>query len=174
MNLVATLSKEHSAAMRRRVVKYIGNNPKRFADLVDVFLTGPYRITQRAAWPLSFCVEEHPGLARPHLGKLIRFMDQPGTHDAVRRNILRLMADVDIPPSLQGKAADSSLRFLADTSQPVAVRCFAMSVLGNIASYHPELSNEIIPIIEEQLPYATPGFRSRAKRVLHALKSTQH
>ncbi len=164
---------EHSVAMRKKVVKYVGSSPVRFAELVKVFLSGPFHVTQRAAWPLSFCVADHPELAGPHLRKLIRFMEQPGTHNAVRRNVLRLMAGLDIPPSLQGPAANASIRLLADVNQPIAVRCFAMSVLGNIATSHPGLSNEIIPIIEEQLPYATPGFRSRAKRVLGRLKATR-
>lgn len=171
MNLVAALEKEHSVAMRTRITNWVGNNPKRFAALVKVFLEGPYRITQRAAWPISYCVESYPELAAPHLKALIRFMDKPGTHDAVRRNVFRLMADIEIPANLRGLAADASLRYLADTNQPVAIRVFAMSVLGNLAAQHPELANEIVPLVEEQLPYATPGFRSRARRVLPALKN---
>lgn len=171
MNILAELEKEHSLAMRKKIVRYVGTNPQRFAKLVDVFLAGPYRITQRAAWPLSFCVEEHPELVKPHLRKLIRFMDRPGTHDAVRRNVLRLMTCIAIPVSLQGIAAESSIRFLSDVSQPVAVRCFALSVLTRLADQHPELMNEVVPIIEEQLPFATPAFRSRARRALSKAKS---
>jgi hypothetical protein len=59
MNLVDTLAKEHSKAQCDRIVKYIGNRPDRFDELVQVFLAGPCRLTQRAGWPLSYCVEPY-------------------------------------------------------------------------------------------------------------------
>ena len=65
MNLVETITNEHSKAQCDKIVKYIGCDRSRFAQLVKVFLSGPYRITQRAAWPLSYCVELHPELVRP-------------------------------------------------------------------------------------------------------------
>ncbi len=67
MNLVETIKKEHSSAQRDKIVNYVGSNPKRFAELVEVYLKGPYRITQRSAWPLSYCIHPHPELIKPHL-----------------------------------------------------------------------------------------------------------
>lgn len=36
------LLREHSKAQRDRIITYIGSNPKRFADLIQVFQNGPY------------------------------------------------------------------------------------------------------------------------------------
>ncbi len=170
MNLLKEILHEHSRAQMLKIVKYVGSDAKRFVELVQVFLTGPYRATQRAAWPLSNCVELHPELVKPHLKKLITFLAKAGEHDAVKRNILRFLQFVSIPKSLQGKTADLCFQFLENTKEPTAVRVFAMTVLANLAKENPELKNEIIPVIEDQMPYGSAGFVSRGKKVFKELK----
>jgi hypothetical protein len=170
MNLVDTILKEHSTRQRNKIVAYVGKNPKRFAELVKVFLNGPYRVTQRAAWPLSYCVEAHPNLVKPHLKLLLKNMLKPGQHVAVKRNTLRLLQFVSVPKSLQGIVVDIGFKLLTDHKEPIAVKVFAMSALKDIALQEPELKNELIPVIEEQLPFASPAFISRARKVLKDLR----
>lgn len=170
MNLINEILKEHSKSQKDKIVNYVNNDPKRFADLVATFLAGPYRVTQRASWPLSYCVERNPGLIKPHLKKIIDFLEKPNEHDAVKRNILRVFQFILIPKSQQGKAVDLCLSFLTDGKQPVAIRVFAMTVLGNIARENADLKNEIVLIIEDQLPYGSAGFVSRASKTLKQLK----
>jgi hypothetical protein len=171
MDLRAALLKEHSKVQTSKIVRYIGNKPDRFTILVKIYLAGPYRITQRAAWPLGNCVEAHPQLITPHWKTLIDFAKKPGVHDAVKRNTVRLLQFIDIPAKHQGKVADLCFAFLQDTSEPIAVRCFSMTVLSRIAKEKPELKNELRILIEDQFPYGTPGFLSRAKKVLKQLQS---
>lgn len=170
MNWTYEILKEHSRKQCDKMVNYVGNDPQRFSQLVDIFLQGPYRITQRAAWPLSNCVEKHPELLRPHWKKILAFMSRPGIHDAVKRNTLRMLQFVRIPKPYQGRTADLCFAFLTNTKEPVAIRVFAMTVLANLAHEVPELKNELIPIIEDQLPYASAGFLSRSRKVLKQLK----
>jgi hypothetical protein len=170
MNLINEILKEHSKSQKDKIVNYVNNDPKRFADLVATFLAGPYRVTQRASWPLSYCVERNPGLIKPHLKKIIDFLEKPNEHDAVKRNILRVFQFILIPKSQQGKAVDLCLSFLTDGKQPVAIKVFAMTVLGNIAKENADLKNEIVLIIEDQLPYGSAGFVSRARKTLKQLK----
>lgn len=170
MNLALTIAKEHSKAQRDKVVSYIGNNPKRFAELVDVFLCGPYRITQRASWSLSTCVQNHPALVKPHLKKIISYLHQPDQHDAVKRNVLRLLQYVEIPDRYQGEVADVCFQFLSDVKEPVAIRAFSITLLTGLACQLPELKNELIPLIEQRMPYEKPAFVSRGNKALKQLR----
>ncbi len=170
MNLLKEILHEHSRVLMLKIVTYVGSNPKRFGELVEIFLNGPYRVTQRAAWPLSNCVELHPELVNPHLNKLITFLGKADEHDSVKRNILRFLQFISIPKSLQGKSADLCFQFFRNSKEPVAIRVFAMTVLANLAKENPELKNEIIPMIEDQMPYGSAGFVSRGRKVLKELK----
>ncbi|HLZ15786.1 MAG TPA: hypothetical protein VKQ08_02055 [Cyclobacteriaceae bacterium] len=171
MKLKDVILKEHSKRQCAKVVKYVGNNPARFSELVDVFLSGPYRVTQRAAWPISVAVEGHPALIRPHLARIVKFLQQPGVHDAVKRNVVRLLQFIKVPKSLQGRVASTCFQLLQNPHESVAVRVFSMTVLSNLARELPELKNELIPLIEDQMPFSTAGFISRGRRMLKALKA---
>ena len=98
-------------------------------------------------------------------------LSKPGIHDAVKRNITRFLQFITIPKKFQGAVVDICLEYLANPKEAIAVRVFSMTVLTNMATENPELKNEIVPLIEDQLPFASAGFRSRAKRTLKQLKS---
>ncbi len=170
MKLVDLILKEHSKFQRDKIIRYVGNDAKRFNELVQLFFKGPYRVTQRASWPLSSIVEKHPALVKPHLKKILQNVMKPGQHDAVKRNTLRLLQYIKIPKSLQGYAADVCFRLLSDRKEAVAIHAFAITVLTTLARQEPDLKNELIPLIEEQLPYSKPAFVSRAKRALKEFK----
>ncbi|HEU5292662.1 MAG TPA: hypothetical protein VFU05_18565 [Cyclobacteriaceae bacterium] len=168
MNIKKELLKEYSKKQTTKIVNYVGNSPARFKVLVQTFLAGPYRVTQRAAWPLSYCVREHPKLVNPHLKSILKMLDRKDAHVAVKRNIMRLLQDIEIPKQLYGTLIDRCFASM-DPKETIAVRVFSMSVLANIAMHEPDLKKELKIIIEDQLPYASAGFLSRARKVLKQL-----
>lgn len=169
MDLKKQILKEHSKGNCQRIIKYVGTNKSRFADLIRVYLAGPYRVTQRAAWPISYCVEGHPELVKPHLKKMLNLLKKPGIHVAVKRNTMRLLQYIDVPKSLQGQVIDLCFGLLTNKKETVAVQVFAMTVLANISKAIPELKNELRFLIEDCLPYASAAFIARAKMVLKGL-----
>jgi hypothetical protein len=168
MNLREEILREHSKSQTLKIVKYIGNDKERFAELINLFLGNTYRITQRAAWAVSYCAEEHPELIIPYLERMLDNLNQP-VHDSVKRNTLRTFQDIDIPEKLQGKAADICFKLLRDKDETIGTKVFAMTVLHNLSKQHPDLENELRIAIEEQMPYASAGFRSRGSKILKAL-----
>jgi len=165
-----SILKEHTKSQAMKIVRWIGDDQEKFDELVDIFLDGEYRVTQRAAWPLSICVIDHPELVKKHLKKLLLNMEKKNLHDAVTRNILRLLQFIHIPSSLQGLAADICFDLMNNKKQPIAIQVFSMTVLSNLCIDHPELSKELRLSIESKLPYGSAGFRSRANKVLKKLK----
>lgn len=169
MDIKKELLKEHSKRQTTKVVNYIGKDPKRFNVLIKTFLGGPYRVTQRAAWPLSYCVLVYPDLIKPHLKSVLKMLDKKEAHDSVKRNILRFLQDIEIPKRFYGTVADRCFT-LMDIREPIAVRVFAMTVLDNIARQEPDLKKELRIVIEDQLPFASAGFLSRSRKVLKELE----
>ncbi|MBX2990671.1 MAG: hypothetical protein KF749_05825 [Bacteroidetes bacterium] len=169
MNLEEQILKEHSKHNTVRIARWVGSDKKRFKQLMDLFLKGEYRVTQRSAWIVSHCADEHPVLLLPYLNKMIDRMMEPDVHVAARRNVVRLLQNIEVPPKLAGKVATICFELLASRKEPVAVKCFCMTVLGNIAKQEPDLGNEIRLIVEQQIPWGTAGFRARAKKVLKGL-----
>ena len=171
MNLEKEILKEHSRAQMNKITQYVGNDPVRFKKLVDVFLAGPYRVTQRASWPLSHCAENHPELIRPHLKVILNYLKKPGIHDSVKRNTIRFFRFIEIPKQFHAQVIDYCFQYLNDQKEPVAIRVFSMTVLARIAQFHPDLKAELKIIIEDNLPYTSAAFRSRARKVLKEIRA---
>ena len=169
MDIARELMRSHSRLQANKVADYVKDSPVQFKKLIDIYLAGPYRITQRAAWPLSLAVEQNPPLVRPHLGKLLRFLRKPGIHDAVKRNTMRLLQYIDIPSRYRGDVTDLCFQYLQDRKEAGAIRAFAMTVVFSIIRDEPDLCKELRIIIEDEMPYAAPAFASRAKRILKEL-----
>ena len=166
MDIRQALMTEHSKRQTMAIVEYIGEDSKRFAELMKCFFAGEYRLTQRAAWPMNYCAERHPKLILPYLPKLLGCAAREDMHTAVKRNVMRLLQYIEIPKRLAGNVYAHSLDLLDDACQPIAVRVFAMTVAARIANSEPSLMNELRLIILKHLPHSTAAFRARAKQVL--------
>ena len=160
--LLAIRSKEHAL----KVVEFVGNDEVKFGQLMSVFFEGPYRLTQRAAWPMNTCAERHPELIRPYLPKLVDLLKSSEHHAAVKRNIVRLLQFAEIPPRLAGKVYSHCLDLINDPNEPIAVRVFSITVAARIARPEPDLMNELQLVVRENLPYSSAAFRVRAREVL--------
>jgi hypothetical protein len=169
MNLKETILKEHSKAQCTKIVNWVGNNQQRFDELFQLFIHDEYRVVQRAGWPLSYCVIAHQHLISKHWKALLGNLEKPGLHNAVKRNSVRLMEDIDIPVRYHGPVMDLCFKFLESPTEALAVKVFSMSVLGKLAKQYPEIGKELKLIIEDQLPHQSAGFKSRAKKVLKQL-----
>ena len=170
MDIAKELAKGHSRNITCKVVDYVGTNTTRFKILINLFFQGPYRTSQRASWPLGIAAANHPKLILPYLGKLLRFIQKDGVHDAVKRNGFRILQFADIPKAKHAELIDLCFRTVQNSEEAVAIRVFAMTTLSRLIRDYSEIQNELRIIIEDELPYAKPAFRSRGLRTLKEMK----
>src|SRR3546814_9733385 len=86
------------------------------SDVCSSDLSDQYRIQQRTSWAVMHCVTRQPTLITPYLEKMINLLDKP-VHDAVKRNITRILRDIDIPKAFHGQVADHCFRLLGDATR---------------------------------------------------------
>ena len=166
MNLREEILKEHSRAQRTKVVNWVGDSQQRFNELFSLFLNDEYRVTQRAAWAVSYCVGDHPEFIKSNFAKLVKNLQKPNLHDSIKRNSVRLLQHVDIPKKYQGDVMNICFEYLQNPTEAVAIKAFSLTVLSNLAKLYPEIIPEIKLLIEDQLPHQTPAFKGRAKVIL--------
>lgn len=166
MNIREELTAEHSIRTTNAIVDYIGTDAAKFKELVEIFLGDEYRPTQRAAWPLSYCVQLHPELVKPHLAKFIDQLERDDVHDAVIRNVARLLQYIEVPERLKGRVLDLCFRLVDDPKTPVAARVYAMTAAAEIAHDQPDLIHELGLVVDKHADETTVAFRKRAEIVL--------
>jgi len=169
MNLLESLKKSPSPTKYRQLIAYIGNDKQQFSDLISIYLSGPERMTQRASTLLVYFAKKHPELVIGELGIIVGHLQKSDVTVAIKRNTLRFLQEIRIPKRWQGKVTDLCFSFLTSHQEPIAVKVFAMTVLANLALENSELKNELIPIIEDQMPFGSAGFRNRGARILKRL-----
>jgi hypothetical protein len=171
MNLRDFILQEHSKRQCDAIVAWVGQDQKRFDELFQLFLNSEYRVTQRAAWPLSYCVIKYPGLMNNNYGELINNLKKTNLHDSIKRNTVRLLQAVDIPKKYEGGVMEICFKYLESPNEAVAIKAFSLTVLGNLAKEYPEIIPEIKLMIEEQLPHQSAAFKSRAKAFMKSFAS---
>ena len=171
MNLREEILKEHSKAQRDKIIEWVGDAQQRFDDLFRLFLKDENRVSQRASWPVSYCVEAHPEFMQHHLKELLQNLERPNLHDAIKRNTIRLLQEIPIPEKYHGQVMNICFGYVENPTEAVAIKAFSLTVLGNLAIQYPEIIPEIKLLIEDQLPHQTAAFKSRAKRLMKQFKS---
>ena len=168
MDILKELEQNQSKALTLRIVNYIGKDKKRFDALATLFFSKDNRISQRASWPLGYCAIANPELIFPYLEQMVQNLENP-IHNAVKRNSIRILGEIDIPEPLLGTVADICFRFLDDPKEAIATRVFSMTVLLNITKKEPDLANELRIVIEDHYDHGSAGFKSRGRNILKAL-----
>ncbi len=163
-DLLSDFNKAHTVG----IAKKIGANQDDFDELMTLFLGDDYRLTQRAAWVVSHCADEHPWLIEKHIEPMILNLNKQAS-DAVKRNTLRVLRYVEIPEDFMGIAAEVCFGCLQSGKEPVAIKVHAMDVLFNITKKFPELREELRLSIEDQMPFGSAGFLSRGTKILKLL-----
>jgi predicted amino acid-binding ACT domain protein len=188
------LARGNTRENRDRLTRWVGRDPARLSELMQLYLRGEHRDAQLAAGVVTLVADEHPQMMDPWLSAMVKRMQEPDIHNAVVRTGMHVLQVVDIPRRLAGRVAQICFRALEDVSQPIAVRVFAMTVLVNLCQgkkrytkFHrgkekiheggkdigvaePELAREVELAITTVLPYGTAAFTSRAKRELKRLQ----
>ncbi len=125
MSLREEILKEHSKAQCNKIVQWVGDSQKKFNELFNLFLNDEYRVTQRASWPLSYCVIAHPEFVRNNFSKLIKNLYKPNLHASIKRNTIRLLQHVAIPKKYQGEIMQICFSYVESPTEGVAVKAFS-------------------------------------------------
>lgn len=171
MDLKKEILKEHSKKQCDKIVNWISGDKKKFNELFQLFLHGEYRVTQRAAWPLSYCAIAHPHLMENNYSALLNNLKKTDLHDSVKRNTIRLLQSVNLPKKYEGTIMEICFRYLEAPGEAVAIKTFSLTVLQKLAVKFPEIIPEIKLLIEDQFMHQTAAFKSRAKEFLKAFPS---
>ncbi|MBC6993815.1 hypothetical protein QWY85_11545 [Neolewinella lacunae] len=176
MNIRQQLLVAHSRSNADLVLNYVLADQRRLPQLLEVFLHEEYQIVQRAAMVVGDLGRVEPYWLQPYHGALLAAADTPG-RDAVKRNVMRYFSEFPLEAVAEpdrGNLLDLAFRLLESPTEAVAIRVFAMQVVANFCPEFPELKDELAGIIELTLAEGTtPGFVSRGRKILQALRSVK-
>ena len=166
MDLRNQILLENTKENCQKIVFWVGNDLKRFNELFNLFLNDEYSVTQRAAWPMSYCAIAHPQFIKNNFGKLIQNLKKPGIHNSIKRNTVRLLQEINIPEKYEGEIMEICFKYVESPTESVAVKAFSLTILGKFSKKYPEIIPEIKLLIQDQIPHQTAAFKGRAKKLM--------
>lgn len=167
MDLRKSLLAPHSKVTCDEMVKWIGNDQSRFDQLFKLFIgDDDPLVRQWAGWPMGYCVRKHPALLTKHIGKLVKNLQKPGHHDAVKRHSLRMLEDIIIPEKHHGVIMNLCFDYIISPSEKPAIKAFSLTVLDILCKHYPEIKQELKTIIEDRWDIESTAFKSRARKIL--------
>ncbi|WP_299247973.1 hypothetical protein [uncultured Cytophaga sp.] len=165
MNLKDSLLEAHSLSNTTKIRDWVLESKKNLKKLMVLFLSPDKKCAQRASWVVSKVYDIKPEWLYVYERELIAALEKP-IHGSIRRNSLRMLQTMSIQEENQGKLVEIVFERLMDAKEELAVKAFAMTVAYNLVLPYPELQSELKIIIQDQLPFATPSFKSRANKIL--------
>jgi hypothetical protein len=169
MNLQQSLPDRYSGTEFQKIIDWIDGSHEHFAELMEIFFERNSQRNQYAASIMIHCVDKWKYLLTPYLEKLILNLQNENLKDATKRNTVRVLQEVKIPENLHGILADICFNYLQNPSEAIAIKVFSMTIIHNLTKDYPELKEELRFILEEQIPFQSAGFRSRAGKILKDL-----
>ena len=168
MDIKEQLEAELSRWNTDLVGEYVGEDRDRFHELWNLLFPEQYPISPRAAWVIESLCEKNPRLLKPFLNELLNQLPAI-VHHGIRRHMMKILTFQEIPDEQLGKLIDRCFLWIQDGDIPVAVKVHSMQIIFNATEQYPELKAELIAVLEEQMSRNSPGFKSRARRLIAKL-----
>ena len=152
-----------------RIAEYASESAEHFQELMNCFLSGDVQLAQRAAWSVSWAAQKNPMFVQPHIGLLVKQLERTDVHDAVIRNSIRALADLDIPQEFHGELLNACFDLVQKRETPIAIKALSLTILFKLSQIYKEIKNELRMIITQNMDYESAAFVSRGKKILKKL-----
>lgn len=140
-----------------------------FSELLQLALYEKDPLAWRASWVLDGSDEEKPGMGRKHISTIVNALHGLESKGSLR-SLLRLLSRYDIPEEEQGILIDLCFSFLVSELFPLAVKVHAMMIIYNHVLIYPELKDEFITVIRDQVENNSVGFKTRGNKLIKQIE----
>lgn len=161
-----------SKQMVEMLVVQLGNTQSLFDELMEIMYRDVYPVSMRAAWVATYVAEKHPELAHPHIPKICSILPDVKV-DGVKRCILKILMNTSYKFSDDdlGILADIAFTLASDPSQAIAVRAFSLDILLIVLKTYPEITPELIAVMESIIPDGSSGLKNKCIKTIKKLQN---
>ena len=169
MDFRSLLTDFPSGAQKDLLIAEVVKSESHFHSLLQLALYEKDPVAWRACWILDGSDEKNPGLAKSYISEIVNVLPDLESRGTLR-SLLRLLCRHEIPEEDQGLLIDLCFSYLVSELYPVAVKVHAMQIIYQHVLLYPELKDELITVIEDQITNNSVGFKSRARRLIKEME----
>jgi hypothetical protein len=162
---------DSSKALSLLTASMVYEQPALFGIFIELALQDEKYYAERASRVIGICSHNFPELFKPYCSRVIAALNYLKSEGALR-NFLKTLAEVPVKLTKKDKSIllNKCFDYLVSTGYSIAVQVFSMQILYNLSDEIPEIGEELYRILEEKMPDASAGYRSRARRIILQMK----
>jgi hypothetical protein len=169
MDVSVLLEELPSRFEKELYVNELAGSETKFRELLNHCLSDIDPVSWRAAWIVDGAAEKNPEIATAHISTIVNRLPDLKSSGTIR-SLLRLLCRYEIDEGDQGILIDLCFSYMVSELYPVAVKVHAMQIIYNHTLIYPELKDELITVIEDQVSNNSVGFLSRGRRIIKQLE----
>jgi len=169
MDFRSLLADIPSGVGRDLLIQEVVKSESHFTVLLELAIHEKDPLAWRACWVLDGSDELKPGLATAHISTIVNALPGLDSKGSLR-SLLRLLCRHNIPEEEQGLLIDLCFSYLVSELYPVAVKAHAMQIIYLHVLIYPELKDELVAVIEDQITNNSVGFKSRGRRLIKQME----
>ncbi|HON18469.1 MAG TPA: hypothetical protein PK990_04790 [Salinivirgaceae bacterium] len=168
--IVAVLEISINKNVCRAFVDEYKKRPSVADDLWKIIVASPQKnVSSRAMWVLSHIFDFDPDLRKNFTEKLVQLFII-SKNPSVNRLLAKHLMNCTVSEIHETELLNVSFERLLDRTQPVGVRVNCMSIVFMFVKKYPELSHELISIIEQEMCFGEQALRSRGQKILKEIR----
>jgi hypothetical protein len=137
-------------------VKQMEYQPGLIVDTRKMMFNKDPKKSMRAAWLMGHAAIHYPELVKKQLPHVIKLLKQPNLHTGTIRCSIRLFQELYLPDAYCGEMFDICINYAKNGLMPHAVRAFSINLLGIICKRYPDLSSEVMLVLNELESFPQP------------------
>ncbi len=155
-NMETALEKVLMSFYKEGMIIFVNSNPQCFDELIELSLSDKQPYSWRAAWLLHDCMENND--SRINVKEIINSISTK--KDGHQRELLRILLKMELDEDDEGYIFDICITVWEGINKKPSVRYIAFRLILKIIKKHPNLSNEISFLTQNQyLDTLSPGIK---------------
>lgn len=153
---------------KQDVICYIHDHPEDFDKVISLALSDKQPFAWRAAWLLCNCMEDNDKRLQPYIGKLISVL--MNRKDGHQSSLLKILYGMELEEEHEALLFNCCVTLWENINKIPSVRLYALKTIVKMAEKYPDLSSEIISLVQDcYLESLSPGVRHSIEKLLRGL-----
>lgn len=153
------------SAHKNEMIAFLDSHPEYFEEAIELAISDKQPYAWRSAWLLWSCLEENDKRIKPYIQKIINTITTK--KDSHQRELIKILLEMKLNDDQEGHVFNICMTIWEKININPSVRFAALKFIVKTAKKHPDLSNEITFITQNQyLESLSPGIKRSIYRMI--------
>lgn len=156
------------SSYKEEMVAFLKSQPEYFNEAINLAISDDQPFAWRSAFYLGSCMEDNDARVKKYIKPILACIKNK--NDGHQRELLKILYRIKLSDKQEGMVFDICIRLWEQISKDPSVRMTALKFILKIAKPHPELLNEIKPLVQDHyLELLSPGVKKSINRMIQDL-----